>query len=208
MSKVGNVFISTTALLVVALAVVALAVGAAALSPLHVYRSPVYIVAGFAGVFAMTLLLFQPMLAAGYLPGCSGRRGRRIHQWVGSALVLLIIIHVAGLWITSPPDVIDALLFVSPTPFSVWGVLAMWAAFVAAFLAALRRKLSLRPRSFRWSHKTLVTVIVTGTVVHALLIEGAMEVYSKVLLSVLVVAATLFALFGFKIRSAVSKLRS
>ena len=122
--------------------------------------------------------------------------------------MLLIVVHIVGLWITSPPDVIDALLFVSPTPFSVWGVVAMWAALFAACLAALRRKLSLRARSWRWSHKTLVTVIVTGTVVHAMLIEGTMEVYSKAILCGLVIAATVLALFDFKFGFAVSKLQS
>ena len=202
MNKARNVCIWTAAILAVVVAV-----SAAARSPLLAYRSPVYIVAGFAGVFAMSLLLFQPMLAAGYLPGLSGRRGRRVHQWVGSALVFLIVTHVLALWITSPPDVIDALLFVSPTPFSVWGVIAMWSAFVAGCLATLRRRLSLRARTWQWSHKSLVAVIVTGTVVHALLIEGTMEFFSKAILCVLVVAVTLLALFDFKFGSAVNKLQ-
>ena len=69
----------------------------------------------------------------------------------GSAAVLVVavVIHVAALWITSPPDVVDALLFASPTPFSAWGVIAMWAVFAAALLAALRRRLRLRPRTWR-----------------------------------------------------------
>ena len=33
-------------------------------------------------------------------------------------MAVAVVIHVAGLWITSPPDMIDALLFTSPTPFS------------------------------------------------------------------------------------------
>lgn len=203
MSKVRNAFIWIA--LVIA---VATPIGAAAMSPLHAWRSPVYISAGFAGVIAMSLLLFQPMLAAGYLPGLSGRRGRRIHQWVGSILVLLIITHVVGLWITSPPDVIDALLFVSPTPFSVWGVIAMWAAFIAASLAAIRRKRHLHPRTWRWSHKALVTAIVVGTVIHALKVEGAMEVYSKTVLCVLIIVVTALALVGYKFGRTVNKLQS
>ena len=113
MSRFRNIFIWTAPVLAVAVTV-----SAAAVSPSLAWRSPIYIVAGFAGVIAMCLLLFQPMLAAGYLPGLSGQSGRRAHQWVGSILVLLVATHVVGLWITSPPDVIDALLFVSPTPFT------------------------------------------------------------------------------------------
>lgn len=169
---------------------VALPIGAAATSPLLAWRDPVYIVAGFAGVIAMTLILFQPMLAAGYLPGISASRGRRIHQWVGIALVLSVVIHVAGLWVTSPPDVIDALLFVSATPFSNWGVIAMWGVFISACLAASRHSLRLRPRTWRVSHRTLAAVIVIGSVVHAMMIEGTMETLSKSALCLLVLIAT------------------
>ena len=139
----------------------------------------------------MALLLFQPLLATGDLPGLAGPRGRRAHRWIGGILVLMVIFHVAGLWITSPPDVIDALLFASPTPFSLWGVVAMWAVFATAVLAALRRRL--RPLSWRRAHTALAIVIVTGSVVHALLIEGTMETISKAGLCALVVAATLRA---------------
>ncbi|UFI04898.1 ferric reductase-like transmembrane domain-containing protein [Roseibium aggregatum] len=172
---------------------------AAAASPLLQWRQPVYIAAGFAGITAMALLLLQPLLAGGYLPGAEGLQGRRLHRWTGSLLVLAIILHVGGLWITSPPDVIDALLFRSPTPFSVWGVLAMWAVFAAALLAAFRRSLALSPRLWRRLHTLLAMVIVAGSVVHALLIEGTMETYSKAALCALAVAATVKVIVDLKI---------
>jgi hypothetical protein len=96
----------------------------AATSPQLAWRGPVYILAGFSGIVALGLMLVQPLLIAGYLPGLSAYRGRRVHHWIGGALVVAIVIHVAGLWITSPPDMIDALLYASPTPFSPWGVTA------------------------------------------------------------------------------------
>jgi len=102
-----------------------------------------------------------------------------------------VVIHVAGLWITSPPDMIDALLLTSPTPFSPFGVIAMWAIFAVALLAALRRRWGLRPRTWRIAHVSLAIVIVAGTVVHAVLIEGAMETVSKAALCALVLAATI-----------------
>ena len=83
----------------------------------------------------------------------------------------------------------------------------MWSAFVAGCLATLRRRLSLRARTWQWSHKSLVAVVVTGTVVHALLIEGTMEFFSKAILCLLVVVVTLLALFDFKFGSAVNKLQ-
>jgi MYXO-CTERM domain-containing protein len=115
--------------------------------------------------------------------------GRRAHHWIGGALVVAIVIHVAGLWITSPPDMIDALTFTSPTPFSPFGVIAMWAIFAVALLAALRRRL--RPRIFRIAHMLLAIVIVVGSVVHGMLIEGAMETVSKAALCALVLAAAI-----------------
>ena len=166
-------------------------IAAAAMSPLLEWRGPVYILAGFAGMIALGLVLVQPLLIGGYLPGLSAYRGRRTHHWIGGALVVAVVIHVAGLWITSPPDMIDALTFSSPTPFSPWGVTAMWAIFAVAIIAALRRRLGLRARTWRIVHMPLAIVIVAGRVVHAMLIEGTMETISKAALCALVLAATI-----------------
>ncbi|SDZ20545.1 hypothetical protein SAMN05444004_107151 [Jannaschia faecimaris] len=99
--------------------VVAVPMLAATASPLLAWRNPTYIAAGLAGVVALALLLVQPLLVGGYLPGLLAKRGRRVHRRVGGVLVVAVVIHVAALWITSPPDVIDALFFASPIPFSV-----------------------------------------------------------------------------------------
>ena len=48
---------------------------AAAASPLLAWRGPVYILAGFAGIIALGVMLVQPLLIGGYLPGLSGRMG-------------------------------------------------------------------------------------------------------------------------------------
>ena len=172
-------------------AAICVPIAAAATSPLLAWRDPVYILAGFAGIVAMGLVLVQPLLIGGYLPGLSAYRGRRAHHWIGGALVVAVLVHVAGLWITSPPDMIDALLFSSPTPFSPWGVVAMWAIFAVAIIAALRRRLGLRARTWRVVHMPLAIVIVVGSVVHGILIEGTMETMSKAALCALVLAATI-----------------
>jgi predicted ferric reductase len=166
-------------------------IAAAAASPLLAWRGPVYIAAGFAGIIALGLVLVQPLLVGGYLPGLQGYRGRRAHHWIGGTLVVAVVVHVGGLWITSPPDMIDALLFASPTPFSPWGVIAMWAIFAVALLAALRRRLGLRLRTWRIAHMILAVVIVVGSVVHGMLIEGTMETMSKMALCVLVLGAAI-----------------
>jgi predicted ferric reductase len=172
-------------------AVLAAAIGvpiaASMASPLLEWRGPVYILAGLAGMIALGLTLVQPVLIAGYLPGLSAYRGRRAHHWIGGALVVAVVVHVGGLWITSPPDMIDALTFTSPTPFSPFGVIAMWAIFAVALLAAFRRRLGLR--TWRIAHMSLAVVIVVGSVVHAMLIEGTMETISKAALCALILAA-------------------
>ncbi len=180
-------------------AAICVPVAAAALSPLLEWRGPVYILAGFAGIIALGLVLVQPLLIAGYLPGLSGYRGRRAHRWIGGALVVAVVVHVAGLWITSPPDMIDALLFSSPTPFSPWGVIAMWAIFAVALLAALRRRLGLEPRTWRIAHMFLAVIIVAGGVVHGMLVEGTMETLSKAALCALVLAATIKVMVDLRV---------
>lgn len=163
------------ALIWVALALaIAIPMIAAAQSPLLQWRDPMYIIAGFSGIVALALLLVQPLLISGFL---SGVPARRVHAWIGSGLVLAVLVHVIGLWITSLPDVIDVLLFRSPTPFSVWGAVATWAVFAAALLAALRKRIGLR--FWRVGHSIAVTVVIIGTVVHVWLVEGAMEDITK-----------------------------
>ena len=180
MARVALIWIALAAAIGVPLA-------AAAASPLLEWRTPVYILACFAGIVALGLLLVQPLLIGGYLPGFSAYRGRRAHRWIGGVLVAAVVIHVGGLWITSPPDMMDALLFASPTPFSPFGVIAMWAIFAVALLAAFRRRL--RPRTWRIAHTLLAIVIVAGSALHAILIEGTMETVSNAVLCALVLAA-------------------
>jgi predicted ferric reductase len=174
---------------------IALAAGSEQLT----WRGPVYILAGFAGIIALGLVLAQPLLIGGYLPGLSAYRGRRAHHWIGGTLALAVVIHVAGLWITSPPDMIDALTYTSPTPFSPFGVTAMWAIFIVALLALLRRRLGLRLRTWRIVHIPLAIVIVAGSVAHCLLIEGTMETVSKVALCVLILVATVKVMIDLQV---------
>ena len=174
---------------------IALAAGSEQLA----WRDPVYMLAGFAGIVALGLVLVQPLLIGGYLPGLSAYRGRRAHHWIGGALALAVVIHVAGLWITSPPDMIDALTYTSPTPFSPYGVTAMWAIFTVALLALLRRRLGLRLRTWRIVHIPLAIVIVAGSVAHCLLIEGTMETISKAALCVLILVATVKVMIDLQV---------
>ncbi|WP_118136635.1 ferric reductase-like transmembrane domain-containing protein [Oceanicella sp. SM1341] len=171
----------------------------AAFSPLLGYRGGDYILGGFAGILCLAFLALQPLLAAGYLPGARAGRGRRWHRLLGGAIVLCVVLHVGGLWLASPPDVIDALLLVAPTPFSVWGVTAMWGVFATVLLVALRRRSGLGPAAWRLVHNALALLVVVATVLHALQIEGAMEAFSKAGLCLAALAATLVALADLRV---------
>lgn len=185
--------------------VVSVPLAAAAASPLLAWRDPVYILAGFTGIIAMVLLLVQPLLAMGYMPGLHLRSARRAHRWIGASLLAAVVLHVGGLWITSPPDVLDALFFRSPTPFSAWGVVAMWAVFATAVLAAIRKKLRLRPPAWQFAHLSLAVVIVICCLVHAALIEGTMETITKVAVGTLTLAVLGRTLLDIKTRKARSR---
>ena len=191
---------------IVPFGVVAASIGAAAMSPLLAWRDPIYITAGFAGILGLALMLFQPLLAAGWFPGLQLYRSSRVHRWVGAGLVTAIAVHVVGLWITSPPDVIDALTFTSPTPFSNWGVVALWAIFVVAAMAVLRRRL--RFQTWRIGHSAAVATAVLGTIVHSILIQGTMEPITKAVLCGLVGLAALGAIVRLRPWAKVRSLRS
>lgn len=173
----------------------------AATSPLLAWRGPVYIAAGFAGIAGLAVLLAQPLLAAGSLAGIGLRASRKAHRYLGGALVFLVLAHVGGLWITSPPDVVDALLLRSPTSFSIWGVTAMWAVLAAALLAAFRSRLPLGPIAWKRVHSGVAAVIVVGTVIHALQIDGTMGTVSKVAMCALAVALTVRTFIKLRIWS-------
>jgi predicted ferric reductase len=59
--------------------------------------------------------------------------------------------------------------------------------------------LRLTPRTWRIAHMSLAVVIVAGTVVHSLLVEGAMETVSKATLCALVLAATIKVIADLRI---------
>ena len=163
----------------------------AAASEQLAWRGPLYIAAGFAGIIALGLVLVQPLLIGGYLPGLLGFRGRRTHYWIGGALVVAVVVHVAGLWITSPPDMIDALtLHIADAVLSLRrgrhvGDLC------CRVLAAFRRRLGLAPRTWRLAHMAFAVIIVVGVWSTRLLIEGTMEAISKAALCVLVALAAI-----------------
>ncbi|MBU2991860.1 ferric reductase-like transmembrane domain-containing protein [Octadecabacter sp. 1_MG-2023] len=176
------------------IAVSAWSLTVAASSPLLAYRNPVYIAAGIAGVVAMILLLVQPLLVGEALAGINGRPARGLHRVCGGALIAAVVLHIVALWVTSPPDVIDALSFNSPTPFSLWGVLAMWLLIATGVFALLRLWLRIPPRLWRRVHGAMGLLIVAFSVAHAVMIDGTMGTASKITLCAFALLAAVITL--------------
>ena len=168
-------------------------------SPFLAGRNPAYIIASASGIVCLSLFVLQPILAALYLPGLNGPRARTWHRVTGSAIVLAVLLHVGGLYVSSPPDALDALLLTSPTPFSVYGVIALWGVLLTAALVAFRKRLPLRYSTWRIAHNAIAFIIITATVIHALQIEGTMEPVSKWMICIGVLAITTLILLDLRI---------
>ncbi|CAN7278953.1 ferric reductase-like transmembrane domain-containing protein [Bosea sp. LjRoot237] len=171
-------------------AVATIPVVAAAASPLQRGREFLWVIGGMAGVVALSLLFVQPLLTATAPVLMPAARGLRWHRWGGIAIVAAVALHIGALYAYSPEDVMDALLLVAPTPFSLYGVISLWCLVLTAILAAMRRRLRLSHRNWRIAHSVLAVAIVSAGVVHAILIEGAMEETSKLMVCIAALAAT------------------
>ena len=181
-------------------------IAVAALSPYMAGRGFSYIVGGMAGIIALAILLIQPLLASGYLPGIKNER--RWHRIVGVFLVIAVLGHVFGLYLASPADMTDALLLVSPTPFSVYGVIGLWSVIFTAVLVALRGRLLFRPSLWKLAHNCLALIVVVSSVVHALMIEGTMGWNSKLILCICVLIVSLVVVVHVRIVRPALKKRS
>ena len=163
---------------------------AAGLSPLLGGRELLWITGGMAGVVALSLLFVQPLLKAAAPPLLAARDGVYWHRRCGITIVAAVALHIGALYAYSPDDVTDVLLLVAPTPFSLYGVISMWCLVLTAVLAATRRVLQLDYRLWRILHSVLAVAVVGAGAIHAILIEGAMEEYSKLAICIAAMAAT------------------
>jgi len=188
-------------------ALMAVPVVLAGLSPLLAYRDAPYIAAGLGGALALSMLLVQPLLGLRALPGLAPAQARMAHRAIGLLLSAAVTVHIGGLYLTSPPDTLDALLLVSPTPFSVYGVMATVALLLTATLVLLRRCMPLT--AWRGIHAVLGLTVITGSIVHALLIEGTMDTLSKITLCTAIGVVALYAVaYGRLIAPRIRRLRA
>ncbi|WP_293859335.1 ferric reductase-like transmembrane domain-containing protein [uncultured Alsobacter sp.] len=173
----------------------------AAVSPLQRGREALWVIGGMAGVLAFSLLFVQPVLMARVPRLLAPAAALRWHRRVGSCAIALVLLHVGALYAYSPDDVRDALLLVSPTPFSVYGVIGLVGIVGTAVLVVLRRAWpSAAMRTWRLFHSLLAIVIVTAGAVHALMIEGTMEDRTKLVLCVAAVVAVLVSAWQVNMR--------
>lgn len=151
------------------------------------------------GIVALPLLLMQPLLAAGYLPGIRIVQGQRWHRRLGTLLVLAITAHIIGLYFTSPMDMTDALLLAAPTPFSIYGFIALWSFVATALLVALRSRLRLSYKAWKIAHNALAIVVIYSSVAHALMIEGLMGSKTKLLICISILLVTTIAVLHLRV---------
>lgn len=168
----------------------------AAASPLQRGREALYVVGGMAGVIGFCLVFVQPLVMARSPRLVGPAAALRWHRRIGVAILGLVLLHVGALYAYSPEDVTDALLLVSPTPFSVYGVTGLVAVIATALLAATRRRWPPGAvRVWRALHSLLAVVIVGAGAIHAMMIEGAMEERSKLALCIVAFAAVVVAVW-------------
>ena len=77
----------------------------------------------------------------------------------------------------------------------------MWTVFLSAGVVAVRRRLTSNLITWQRLHRSLGFIIVLGSVVHAFLIEGTMETWSKALLCLAVIIATIITLIPARLKS-------
>lgn len=167
-------------------------------NPYLPFRETSYIIAGFAGIFCLSIFVLQPLLATRRIP-LHPFRARRLHRIVGICVLSLTIIHVAGLFVTNSDDVIDVFMLRAPTTFSIFGVIAFWGIILTGLIATLRHSLP----SFIWrkTHQTLSCIVISATIIHALQIQGAMEPISKWIICLAAILSTVVALIWQKQRT-------
>lgn len=128
--------------------------------------STALVVSTTAGTLAASALALQPLLA----------RRRRItrHQILGSIVLVLVLVHVAALFVESSSDAWFALSPDGPTRARM-ALIATIALFCVVGLGALRSRLPLAAGTWRLLHAYLAVVVITLGIGHAVLTDGALD---------------------------------
>jgi predicted ferric reductase len=102
----------------------------------------------------------------------------------------------------------DALLLRSATPFSIYGVIALWGVLLIALLVAFRSKIKIPIKKWKTLHAVIAAIVVVASIIHALWIQGAMGTMSKWVLCGTIVFATGYAVVHLETLQAIFRKRT
>jgi len=145
--------------------------------------SAALIVSTAAAALAVSALAVQPLLAG------SGRL--RWHRVLGATALVLVLVHLGGLFVESPKDTRFALSLDGPTRGRM-AALATFALIAVVALGVARARLPMSGPSWRILHGFLAVLVVGLGFGHAVLTDGALDGFGT---SVLLAFATV-ALLG------------
>ena len=135
----------------------------------HLAREPGLLVASTTcAALAVGALAVQPLLAA------RGGRSSQDHRLLGTAIVVLVLAHVATLLALAPDDALFAMSPDGPTRARM-ALIATIALLVAAVLGATGPRLPLSRTTWRILHAYLASLVLVLGVGHAVLTEGALD---------------------------------
>ena len=150
-------------------AVFALPPAVLALTSDHLAREPGLLVASTTcAALAVGALAVQPLLAA------RGGRSVHDHRVLGTAIVVLVLAHVATLLVLAPDDALFAMSPDGPTRARM-ALIATIALVLAAVLGATGPRLPLSRTTWRILHAYLASLVLVLGVGHAVLTEGALD---------------------------------
>jgi predicted ferric reductase len=123
-------------------------------------------VSAVTAALAVPALAIQPLLAGGGLV--------RLHRALGATALVLVLAHVAALFVESPEDARFALSPDGPTRARM-ALFATIALLLAALLGVFRGRLPLSPMTWRVLHAYLAVVVIALGIGHAVLTDGALD---------------------------------
>ena len=163
--------------LVAAVAAVVAVPLALALTDAHLAPGPpALVVSTAAGALAASALALQPLLAArarGSAAGLARRRLRR-HQVLGLTALVLVLVHVGGLFAVEVDDTLFAFSPDGPTRARMAVIATLALAGVVA-LGLARGRVGLADGTWRALHAYLAVLAIALGIGHALLTDGALD---------------------------------
>ena len=134
----------------------------------HFAGEPLLLASTTCAAVAVGALAVQPLLAA------AGPPARQAHRATGTVIVVLVLLHVALLFILAPDDALFAMSPDGPTRARM-ALIAMCALLIAALLGALGPTSRLSRTTWRVLHAYLGVVVIVLGVGHAVLTDGALD---------------------------------